>query len=111
MASWGPSPAAEPSSHRSSCASGTASRSSPARQLVSDGRAGRVAVRPRAAVNQMQGAPSHRGGLVFLVAVAAVDVELVLEAAVPAVERSGQGGAFHLNIHPVSAEEWKKNLS
>ena len=33
----------------------------------------------------------------------AVDVEVVLEAAVPAVEGSGQGGAFHLNVHPVTA--------
>lgn len=63
-------------------------------------------MRPRAAVNQMQRAAPHGCGLVLLVvvvAVAAVDVVVVLEAAVPAVEGSGQGGAFHLNVHPVTA--------
>lgn len=63
-------------------------------------------MRPRAAVDQMPGATPRWWGLVLLVvvvAVAAVDVVAVLEASVPAVEGSGQGGAFHLNVHPVAA--------
>lgn len=35
--------------------------------------------------------------------VAAVDMVVGLEAAVPAVEGSGQRGAFDLNVHPVAA--------
>lgn len=63
-------------------------------------------MRPRAAVDQMQRAAPRGWGLVLLVvvvAVAAVGVVVVLEAAVPAVEGSGQGGAFHLDVHPVAA--------
>ena len=70
-------------------------------------------MRPRAAVDQMEVATPHGRGLVLLVvvvAVAAVDVVVaaavvvvVLEAAVPAVEGSGQRGAFYLNVHPVAA--------
>lgn len=79
------------------------------RQLVPDGGAGGVTVRPRAAVDQMQRAASHRRRLVLLVvvvAVATVDggiVVDVLEAAVPAVKGSGEGCAFNLNVHPVAA--------
>lgn len=59
---------------------------------------------PRAAVDQMQRAAPHGWGLVLLVVVvAAVDLVVDLEASVPAVEGSGQGGAFHLNVHPVAA--------
>lgn len=61
-------------------------------------------MRPRAAVDQMQRATPHRWGLLVAVgAVTAVDMEVVLEAAVPAVEGSGKGGTFHLNVHPVTA--------
>lgn len=63
-------------------------------------------MRPRAAVNQMQRTTPRGWGLVLLVVVdaaAAVDVVVDLEAAVPAVDGSGQGGAFHLDVHPVAA--------
>ncbi len=83
-------------------------------QLVADGRAGGVAVGPRAAVDQMQRAAPHGRGLVLLVIVGAVDV-VVVEASVPAVEGPGQGGAFHLNVHPVTAgtgsDGGRKNLA
>lgn len=36
--------------------------------------------------------------------VAAVDVVALLQAAVPAVEGSGQGGALHTEVDPVAAE-------
>lgn len=39
----------------------------------------------------------------LLVAVAAVDVEVVMEAAVPAVEGSRQGDSFHSDVRPVPA--------
>lgn len=82
------------------------------RQLVPYGRAGRVAVRPGAAVDQMQGASSQRRGPVLFLAVAAVEVQVALEAAVPAVQSSGQGGAFHLNVHPVrSGYEFMRQTS
>lgn len=62
-------------------------------------------MRPRAAVDQMQRAASGGGGPALLVgaAVAAVVVSVCLEAAVPAVQGSGEGGTFHLDVHPVSA--------
>lgn len=71
------------------------------RQLVTNGRAGGIAVRPRAAVHQMQWATPGRGRPVG--SFAAVDVVVVLEASVPAVEGSGQRGAFNLNVRPVAA--------
>lgn len=40
----------------------------------------------------------------FVVAVAAIDVVVVLQASVPAVEGFGQGSAFHLNVRPGAAE-------
>lgn len=61
-------------------------------QLVSNSWAGGIAVWPRAAVNQMQWTSSHRRGFVLLVGVvsmSAVDVEVALQAAVPAVQGSG----------------------
>lgn len=60
-------------------------------ELVSDGGASGVAVWPRAAVNQMHGAASGRS----------LVVPVVVEAAVPAVQGSGQGGAFNLDVSPV----------
>lgn len=39
----------------------------------------------------------------LLVAVAAVDVEVVMEAAVPAVEGPGEGDSFHSDVRPVPA--------
>lgn len=41
--------------------------------------------------------------LLVVVGAVALVVVVVLEASVPAVEGSGQGGAFHLNVHPVAA--------
>lgn len=38
-----------------------------------------------------------------VVAMATGDVEVMLEAAVPAVKGSGEGGTFHLNVRPVPA--------
>lgn len=61
------------------------------RELVSDGGAGGVAVRPRAAVDQMHRAAFRRR----------LVVPVVVETAVPAVQRSGQGSAFHLHVNPV----------
>lgn len=63
-------------------------------------------MRPRAAVDQMERTTPRGWGLVLLVVVdaaATVDVVVDLEAAVPAVDGSGQGGAFHLDVHPVAA--------
>lgn len=40
----------------------------------------------------------------FVVAVAAIDVVVVLQATVPAMEGFGQGSAFHPNVHPEAAE-------
>lgn len=65
-------------------------------------------MRPWTAVNQMQGAAPHGLDLVVLVIVVAmttVGMDVVLEATVPAVEGSGQGGPFHLNVHPVAIEK------
>lgn len=70
------------------------------RQLVSYSRAGGITVRPRAAVNQMERAAPGVWGLRLLVVVGVV---VGLEAAVPAVQRSGQGGALHMNVHPVGS--------
>ena len=70
-------------------------------ELVSDSRAGGVAVRPRAAVNQM-----HRASFGWSFVVPAV-----VEAAVPAVQRSGQRGAFNLNVRPVAKTQHKRVLS
>lgn len=76
-------------------------------RLVVDGRARGVALGPRAAVYQVEGAaPGGRGpGPPAAGApVAAVDVVALLQAAVPAVEGSGQGGALHTEVYPVAAE-------
>lgn len=70
------------------------------RELVPDGGAGGVAVWPRAAVNQMDGA-AFGGGLV---------VPIVVEAAVPAVQCPRQGGAFHLHVDPVTKTHHKRAL-
>lgn len=43
--------------------------------------------------------------LVAVVTAGAVDM-VAMEASVPAVEGPGQGGAFHLNVHPVTAGTW-----
>lgn len=67
-----------------------------ARELVPDGGAGGVAVWPGAAVNQMDGAALGRGLVVPAV---------VLETAVPAVQGSGKGGAFDLNVDPVTVTD------
>lgn len=64
--------------------------------LISDGRARRVAVRPRAAVDQVQRACARRR------AMAAVVPEAVLEAAVPALQSARQRRALHVHIHPVT---------
>lgn len=69
-------------------------------ELVSDGGAGGVAVRPRAAVDQMDGAAFGRSFV----------VPVVIEAAVPAVQSSGQGGAFNLNVNPVTGTQHKRAL-
>lgn len=69
-------------------------------ELVPDGGAGGVAVRPRAAVDQMEGA-AFGGGLV---------VPVVVEAAVPAVQRSGQGRSFNLHVDPVTETQHKGGL-
>lgn len=69
-------------------------------ELVPDGGAGGVAVRPGAAVDQMDGA-AFGGGLV---------VPVVVEAAVPAVQGSGQGGSFNLHVDPVTATQHKRAL-
>lgn len=70
-------------------------------ELISDGGAGGVAVWPRAAVNQMH-RTAFRRSLV---------VPVVVEAAVPAVQRSGQGGAFNLHINPIARTQHKRALS
>lgn len=67
-------------------------------QLISDRRARRVAVRPRAAVDQMQRTCAWRR------AVAAVVPETVLEAAVPALQRARQRRTLHVHVHPVTTE-------
>ena len=64
-------------------------------ELVSDCGAGGVAVWPRAAVDQMYGA-AFGWRLV---------VPVVVEAAVPAVQSSWQGGAFNLHINPVTTTQ------
>lgn len=77
------------------------------RHFVIDSRARGVAVGPRAAVDQMKRTTPRRRGLVFLAVVAymaAVGVVALLQASVPAVEGSGKGGTFHLDIYPVAAE-------
>lgn len=61
-------------------------------------------MRPGAVVHQVERAAPQWRRLVVLVAMAAVDVVAVLEASVPAVEGSGQGTAFNLNVHPVAVE-------
>lgn len=70
-------------------------------ELVPDGGAGGVAVRPGAAVDQVYGAAFGWGFV----------VPVVMEAAVPTVQRSGQGGAFNLHISPVTEKEHKRALS
>lgn len=70
-------------------------------ELVSDGGAGGVAVWPGAAVNQMHRAAFGRR----------LVVPVVVEAAVPAVQRSGQRGAFNLHVNPVTATQHKRALS
>lgn len=70
-------------------------------ELISDGGAGGVAVRPRAAVNQMHRAGFRRG----------LVVPVVVEAAVPAVQCSGQGGAFNLHVNPITRTQHKRALS
>ena len=70
-------------------------------ELVSDGGAGGVAVWPGAAVNQMYRAAFGRSFV----------VPIVVEAAVPAVQRSGQGGAFNLYVNPVTRKQHKRALS
>lgn len=79
-----------------------------ARRLVVDGRARGVALGPGAGVYQVEGAaPAGRGGPgppAAVAPVAAVDVVAVLQAAVPAVEGSRQGGALHSEIDPVAAQ-------
>ena len=69
-------------------------------ELVSDGGAGGVAVRPRAAVDQVHGAAFGRSFV----------VPVVVEAAVPAVQGSGQGGAFDLDVDPVTGTQHKRAL-
>lgn len=71
-------------------------------ELVSDGGTGGVAVWPRAAVNQV-----HRAAFGWSLVVPVV----VVEAAVPAVERPGQGGTFDLHVHPVTTIQHKRALS
>lgn len=65
------------------------------REPVSDGGAGWVAVRPGAAVHQVDWAALQRrfAGLVA-----------VVEASVPAVKRPGQRGPLHLDICPVATD-------
>lgn len=78
-----------------------------ARGLVVDGRARGVALGPRAAVHQVEGAaPGGRGpgSPAAVTPVAAVDVVALLQAPVPAVEGSGQGSALHSEVNPVAAE-------
>lgn len=70
------------------------------RELVSDGGAGGVAVRPRAVVDQVHGAGFGRR----------LVVPAVVEAAVPAVQRPGQRGAFNLHVDPVAAMQHKRAL-
>lgn len=67
-------------------------------ELVSDGGAGGVAVWPRAAVNQM-----YRAALGW-----SLVVPVVVEAAVPAVQRSGQGSSFNLHVSPVTKTQHKR---
>lgn len=69
-------------------------------ELVPDGGTGGVAVRPRAAVDQMDGAAFGRS----------LVVPVVVEAAVPAVQRSGQGGPLHLHVDPVAKRQHKRAL-
>lgn len=78
-----------------------------ARGLVVDGRARGVALGPRAAVYQVEGAAPARWGPgppAAVAPVAAVDVVALLQAAVPALEGSGERGALHPEVDPVAAE-------
>lgn len=70
-------------------------------ELVSDGGAGGVAVWPRAAVNQM-----YRAAFGW-----SLVVPVVVEAAVPAMQRTGQGSAFDLHVNPVTRMQHKRALS
>lgn len=70
-------------------------------ELVPDGGTGGVAVWPRAAVDKVHGA-TFRWRLV---------VAVVVEAAVPAVQRSWQGRPFDLHIGPVAGRQHKGALS
>lgn len=69
-------------------------------ELVSDGGASGVAVWPWAAVDQMYRA-AFRWSLV---------VPVVVEAAVPAVQCTGQGSAFNLHVNPVTKTQHKRAL-
>lgn len=69
-------------------------------ELVPDGRAGGIAVRPGAVVNQM-----HRTSFGWWLVVPAV-----MEAAVPAVKGSGQRGPFDLHVDPVAETQHKRAL-
>lgn len=62
-------------------------------------------MRPRAAVDQTYRAiPRGRGPVLWavVVAVAAIDVIVILQALFPAVKGFRQGSAFNLNVHPVA---------
>lgn len=70
-------------------------------ELVSDGGAGRIAVWPGAAVNQM-----YRAALGW-----SLVVPIVMETAVPAVQSPRQGSSFNLHISPVTGTQHKRALS
>lgn len=70
-------------------------------ELVSDGGAGRIAVWPGAAVNQM-----YRAALGW-----SLVVPIVMETAVPAVQCPRQGSSFNLHISPVTVTQHKRALS
>lgn len=70
-------------------------------ELVTDGGAGGVAVRPRAAVDQVHRAAFGRS----------LVVPVVVEAAVPAVQRPRQGRPFDLHVGPVAGRQHKGALS
>lgn len=72
-----------------------------ASKLVPDGGTGGIAVRPRAAVDQVHGA-TFGWSLV---------VAIVVEAAVPAVQCPWQGCPFDLHISPVAGRQHKGVLS